>query len=225
MPFWPALSLVMMMTLSADQNLGSAVPITSEPHHHLVLSNAYARVFKVEVAPQSATLNHHHAHDYVFIILGDVLIENEVEGKPPANSRMSDGQVLFIKGGFSHVARNLSDRPFRNVTIEVLKPPPSHAEPPTRGLNVGAGAITDTVLDNSSVRATEIRLSKGATLPSRRVLPHLMVAITDLSLASTGPEGKLRLSSGDFSWGDSGEIGPLVNSGDTQATFVEVEFK
>jgi hypothetical protein len=35
---------------------------------------------------------------------------------------MADGQVGYSLGHFAHVARNLSDAPFNNVTIELLKP-------------------------------------------------------------------------------------------------------
>ena len=218
-----ALFLIMMTSVPAGQDLGSAVPLTAEPHHHLALANPYTRVFKVEVAPHSATLNHHHDHDYVFVILGDAEIENQVEGKSPSHSKMSDGQVTLIAGGFSHVARNLSERPFRNVTIEILKPPAAQAAAP--GLDVGAGTLTDAVLDNLSVRATEVKLLPGATLPSRPLLPHLLVAITDLTLAGSGPTRRLQLRSGDIAWEDSGKTGSLTNAASAPATILQVEFK
>jgi hypothetical protein len=35
---------------------------------------------------------------------------------------MSDGQLGYSPGHFAHIARNESDSPFNNVTIELLKP-------------------------------------------------------------------------------------------------------
>ena len=59
------------------------VEITSEPSHHQILQNAYVRVFKVEIAPNAATLMHRHHHDYFFVALAPATISSEVPGKPP----------------------------------------------------------------------------------------------------------------------------------------------
>jgi hypothetical protein len=77
------------------------------------------RVFKVEVAPHASTLMHRHRHDYLFVALGDAHVSNEVEGKPPVDLKLSDGETRFVAGNFAHVAKNLSDQPFRNATIEL----------------------------------------------------------------------------------------------------------
>lgn len=109
-----------LLPLLAAQTM-KEVEITSEPSHHLALENSYVRVFKVEVAPHAATLLHRHRHDYVFVSLGLGHISNEVEGKPPVEIRLADGEVRFTDGNFAHVARNLADQPFRNVAIELLQ--------------------------------------------------------------------------------------------------------
>src|SRR5216684_9203094 len=97
------------------------VEITSEPSHHLALENEFIRVFKVEVAPHASTLMHRHRHDYVFVTLCDAQVSNEVEGKPPVDLKLTDGDTRFVPGNFAHVAKNLSDQPFRNVTIELMQ--------------------------------------------------------------------------------------------------------
>ena len=70
-------------------------------------------------------------HDYVFVTLGDAHVSNEVEGKPPVDLKLANGDARFVAGNFAHVAKNLSDQPFRNVTIELmqdekLRQTPSH---------------------------------------------------------------------------------------------------
>ena len=45
-----------------------------------------------------------------------------VRDKPEVHLVLKDGEVHFSRGRFAHVARNLSDAPFRNVTIELLHP-------------------------------------------------------------------------------------------------------
>src|SRR4051812_3017685 len=113
----------LLTCLLAGQAVSPAsVPITNEPSHHLALENEYVRVFKVEVAPRAATLMHRHEHDYMFVTLGDSQVSNERQGEKPVMLKLKDGETRFTKGGFAHVARNLSQQPFRNATIEILVP-------------------------------------------------------------------------------------------------------
>ncbi len=216
-----------MCLLSPESSL-NGVPITAEPHHHLALQNAYTRVFQVEVAPNTATLLHRHDHDFLYVTVGPAEIENDIQGKAPVHAKMADGQVLFVAGGFSHIARNLSQRPFRNVTVELLRPAGSgQAEGGERGVELGEGAVTDIVFDNAAVRATEIRLSPGGKLPARHLRPHIMVAVTTLNLRSElqGQQKELHLKPGDISWGAAGMTGVAVNIASAPATLVEIEFK
>src|ERR1017187_10850380 len=99
----------------------SEVEITAEPSHHLAIENEYVRAFQVEVAPHEATLMHRHRHDYVFVTIGNAQISNEVEGKPPVEVKFADGLTRFAPGNFAHVARDIADKPFRNVTIELMQ--------------------------------------------------------------------------------------------------------
>ena len=100
----------------------AAVPITSEPHHHLSLQNDYVKVYEVEVAPHESTLLHQHDRDYVYITIGDAQVTSAIPGRPEVHLKLADGEARFSRGGFAHVARNDADTPFRNVTIELLRP-------------------------------------------------------------------------------------------------------
>jgi quercetin dioxygenase-like cupin family protein len=93
-----------------------------EPHHHLKIENEYVRAYYVEVPPRGETQLHQHDNDYMFVTLGDSGVTNAVLGKPEVHLQLKDGEVRFTRGGFAHVARNNSDAPFRNVTIEFLRP-------------------------------------------------------------------------------------------------------
>src|ERR1700720_2032082 len=101
-----ALFLFLLIPFLAAQTT-TEVEITSEPSHHLALENEHVRVFTVEVAPHALTLMHRHRHDYAFITLGEAHISNEVEGKPPVDVKLADGDTRFVPGNFAHVARNL----------------------------------------------------------------------------------------------------------------------
>lgn len=98
------------------------VGLDNEPDHHLAFENDKVRAFKVSVAPHTATLIHRHDRDYVFVSLGDADISNEIVGKSPFEVKLNDGQASFTKGGFAHLAKNLADTPFRNVTVELMQP-------------------------------------------------------------------------------------------------------
>jgi quercetin dioxygenase-like cupin family protein len=209
------------------------VEITAEPHHHLVLQNPFVRVFKVEVAPHADTLMHRHRHDYVFVTLGTSEVENDVQGKPPATLKLKDGDTYFLPGGFAHIAKNLLDRPFRNVTIEFMQDEKAHKSPPPkwdeeRGMHILEGGTHDILFVKDGVRASEIILQPGATLPRHHHTgPHLLVAVSDLQIRSdvVGQGPMLGyFKSGDVKWLPGGYSHTLTNVGKAEAKFITLEF-
>ncbi len=225
------LLLLLLLPFLAAQT-ATEVEITSEPSHHLAEENEYIRVFKVEVAPHASTLLHRHGHDYVFVTLGDADVSNEVEGKPPVDLKLTNGDARFVAGTFAHVAKNLSDQAFRNVTIELmqdekLRQTPSHW-PEESGEKTFAGGRSKILFVKDGVRVSEINLEPGAVVPSHHHDgPHLLVAITDLDVRSDvegmGPmPGKFK--SGDIKWLPGGYTHTLTNVGKIPARFVTVEF-
>jgi len=208
------------------------VEITAEPSHHMVVDNEYVRVIKVEVAPHAATLMHRHHHDYVFVTLGDSHLSNEVEGKLPADVKLADGETRFAPGNFAHIARNLSDQPFRNVTIELmqddkLRQTPSHWREES-GEKTFPGGSSKILFVKDGVRVSEINLEPGAVTSSHHYdAPHLLVAVTDLEVRSDvegmGPmPGKFK--SGDAKWLPGSYTHTMTNVGKSPARFVTVEF-
>src|ERR1051325_3922736 len=87
--------LLMCGLLAAQSPPRKAVPVNAEPHHHQAFANQYVRVFKVEVAPKTSTLLHHHAKDYVWVGIGASHFINKVEGKAPVPVAVADGQTMF----------------------------------------------------------------------------------------------------------------------------------
>jgi len=223
--------LLLLIPLLAAQT-APEVEITSEPSHHLALENEYVRVFKVEVAPHASTLMHRHRHDYFFVTLGAADISNEVEGKAPVELKLADGDVRFVEGNFAHVARNLSDRPFRNVTIELLQDEKLRQTrsrwPMEGGDKTFPGGHSKVLLGRDAVRVTEVELDPGTTVASHHHEgPHLLVAVSDLDLRSD-VEGNRpipwRLKSGDIMWVPADYTHALVNIGAQAARFVTMEF-
>jgi len=116
------LVLALLFSTSLPAQAPTAVPIPQEPHHHLVLENDYVRVFRVSVPAHESTLLHQHDVPYLYVALGPADVINAVQGKPEAHLAMADGQLSYSPGHFAHIARNESNAPFNNVTIELLKP-------------------------------------------------------------------------------------------------------
>jgi len=238
------LLVIVLQGFSAGQSANPAtVAITSEPSHHLALENDKVRVFKVEVAPHASTLLHQHDRDYLFVTLGESEVSNEVHGKPPVKLQLKDGEAHFLKGGFAHVARNLSDKPFRNVTIELKEAARGDVrvcDSAKESCNLQFGsqcsigglvicAITKELIaaQNFRVRETTIpaSLSSAAQLHQSG---YLLIAITDLQLRSRPGKGRSAFSivkeAGDIGWMDAG-TGTLTNVAKTPARFVTLEFE
>jgi hypothetical protein len=165
-------------TLALAQTPAGEVEITAEPHHHLALENEYVRAFKVEVAPHEATLMHRHRHDYMFVTLGATQVENHVAGKSPVSLKLGDGEARFTPGDFAHIAKNLSDTPFRNVTVELLQDEQAKKSPAKwdeeRGLRVFNGGTQDILFVKDNARVSEVELQPwgwGSKPSSQRPAP------------------------------------------------------
>jgi hypothetical protein len=115
-------SALLLVVFAASAEAPTGVPLTKEPHHHLVFENEYVRVFRVSVPGHDATLLHQHDVPYVYVSLGPADVINAVQAKPEAHLVMTDGQVGYSPGHFSHIARTDAGASFDNVTIELLKP-------------------------------------------------------------------------------------------------------
>jgi quercetin dioxygenase-like cupin family protein len=227
-----ALLLFLLLIPFLAAQTTTEVEIISEPSHHLALENEYIRVFKVEVAPHASTLMHHHRHDYVFVTLGDAHVSNEVEGKPPVELKLTDGDARFVAGNFAHVARNLSDQPFRNVTIELmqdekLRQTPSHW-PEEAAEKTFPGGRRKILFVKDGVRVSEVNLEPGAIVPSHHHDgPHLLVAVTDVDIRSdVDGKGPMpgNFKTGDIKWLPGGYTHTVTNVGKSPARFVTVEF-
>jgi quercetin dioxygenase-like cupin family protein len=223
-----AVLAALLPTLALAQPPASEVAITAEPHHHLVLENAWVRAFQVEVAPHTETLMHRHDRDYIFVTLGATEIENDVAGKPPVSLKLQDGETRFTPGSFAHIAKNLADTPFRNVTIELLQPRPATAGEGDQKPREFPGGTLTPVFVKDGVRVSDVRLKAGGSVPKHHHDgPHLVVAVTDLSLRSEGggrTATTLMLKSGDVAWVAGGVTHTVTNVGSKEARLITLEF-
>ena len=228
---------VLFLFLAAILTAQSApeVEITAEPHHHQVLVNEHVRVFNVDVPPHTDTLMHWHRHDYIYVTLGASEVVNAVKGKDPVTIKLADGETHFSPATFAHIARNQTDRPFRNVTIELLqdeklrqspaRPDPAHPEE-DRGLNILQGGTQEILFVKDGVRVSEFELQPGGMTPMP-AKAYLLVALTNLRLRHHYDDAPhmavddFEQKSGDSKW----LAGDLTNLGPSPAKFVILEFR
>jgi quercetin dioxygenase-like cupin family protein len=186
----------------------------------------------VEAAPKSPTLLHRHRHDYVFVTLGAADVMNEVVGEEPQELKLADGETRFHAGNFAHVARNLLDQPFRNVTIEFMQDEKMRTAPSPWPMEGGdkefPGVKIKVLMVRDGARVSSVELQPGATIPSHHHDgPHLVVAVSDLDLRSD-VEGKVpmptKLKAGDVKWIPGGFTHTLTNTGTNVVRLVTVEF-
>ena len=215
------------------QTAETPVAITSEPSHHLYLQNDQVRVFQVEAAPHAATLVHQHDHDYVFVSLGASDLRNEVVGRPPAELKLEDGEVHWSKGGFAHKIVNLSDQPFRNVTIELLRAQgaatPSKKKA-SRYCNPGSktACVTERYLFcTGQVCVSDVTMGPGAvTMRHTHSSDHMVVAVTDMHMADEiegKPAAERSLKAGECVYVEAGVTHRLVNGPQT-TRFITLQF-
>ncbi len=226
--------IIFLLLLSSALSLGAAdtaVPLSQEPHHHLILQNQYTRVWVLTLAPHESTLAHHHANDYIAVIMAPSQVENAVQGKSPITARAGVGEVRFTSAPMNHRLTNMADTPFRNLVVEILKKksPQTNGEQSERGLEVGHGGLSDTVIDNREVRVQEVQIAAGGMLHKHtHKYPFLVVALSDLNLHNM-PQGKpakmVHQKAGEVRWIGAGTTHEMMNMGKQEAHFVEVEFK
>lgn len=228
------LAAIALATVLLTAQNAKEVEITAEPLHHLTLQNAYVRAFKVEVGPHAQTLMHWHRHDYIFVTLGDSQVESDVRGKPSVSLKLQDGETRFTPGNFAHIAKNLADAPFRNVTIELMQDEKAHQSPPPkwdedRGVHVLNAGTQDIMFVKDGVRVSDIQLQPGGVIPKHHhSTPHLTVAVTDLELKADNADGKpsqiVQAKAGDVRWTEAGPTHTITNVGKSRARYITLEF-
>lgn len=96
------------------------VDVGDEPRHQPVFTNEYVRALAVEIAPGDRTLCHRHGHDYVLYVVGSGPIVSAARDEEPKQLNYEEGECELLNAGLVHVVENLSDKPFRNVVVELL---------------------------------------------------------------------------------------------------------
>ncbi len=216
--------------------------VPGEPHHHLKIENEYVRAHYVEVPPHEATQLHQHDHDYIYISLGPADVINAVLDKPEVHLVLKDGETHFIRGGFAHVARNLSDAPFRNVTIELLKPqrelknlcgqiaPAAGSAGCDQTVAYGPGGRGSFVVEPQMetleasldlVRLGPEAISPGVAVPSETLVVTLNDSEVQINLPGSATKTKM-LQAGEMTWIGTGLRAVASNPGKKPSSYLQL---
>ena len=219
------------------------ITISSEPHHHLILRNAYVRVFQVKAEPGQTVLLHRHEVDAISIMNADAETTVHAPGKPDVHSLLKDGQIRLQPMGYVH-STEIGSKPYRNVTVELLRPQtneqnlcadvmagaPQHcppAEPDER-----RAAVPQFQTDQTTITLIRLPAQRQITIADSAA-PELIVALDDAPIACKAGANirgaktvKLLRHRGDVAWLE--REGPqrfLSNPGDKEAWLVTLEMK
>lgn len=231
---------VFLLLAFAAQAQAPATPVAlkNEPHHHLLFENDYVRVWAFGIHGHDATLLHNHDLPYFGIALGPADYINAVAGKPETHATLTDGQVSYSKGGFAHLVRTETDAPFRNFTIELLKP---QANPRNRCVKVLADGALDcpqaaaTPLDKATTlvfETDEVALRAGAVTSKLEIggvgaQPARLVAVlegSEMKVEISGQSARI-LKGGEVAWVPAGSQATLENASAKEAKFALITFQ
>lgn len=225
------LFLLGTVSLAAQKTAPPEVEITAEPHHRVIFQNDYVRVFDATVAPRDATLMHLHRHDYVYVALGTATISNEVKGKAPVQVTLADGEARFSEGGFAHLVQNVGTTTFHAIAVELLQdekmrsaPSRWDSEPAIRA----QGGAEEVLFVKDGVRVSRVELqTAGFEASHHHAGPHLVIAVTDLTLRSEAPDktaSNIDLKAGEVKWIGGNITHTVTNVGSQPAKLVSLEF-
>jgi quercetin dioxygenase-like cupin family protein len=212
------------------------VEITSEPSHHLVFQNEYVRVFDVTIPPKTSSLVHRHNYDYLFVSLGDADVLSVRPGEKPVPLLLKDGEVRFTPGNFAHAAINQIDRPFHNITIELLKPSAKVAacrdacieSPPCASERKESCPTITHPISSAQWTVSLVTMPAAARLEKHtHSAPHLVVAVSDLNLAqqTASATSEIKSVAGDVAWVPAGVTHTVTNQDPKRAEYVALEFR
>lgn len=238
-----ALSIIFSLRAQAQEPVPLAHgDVPGEPHHHLRIENEYIRAYYVEVPPHESTQLHQHDHDYLYVSLGPSDVMNAPLNKPEVHLVLKDGEIHFTRGGFAHVARNLSDAPFRNVTIELLKPQELLQNLCEKVVEGELGECHPT--DNSWLsgkpyfRSAEMAVFVGTLKPKAEFtgdppMDQLLVAMDQAEIQVSFPDPRLgphfphtvmRLHPGEMLWVPANHLETIKNLRAEPSSFMFVSF-
>ncbi len=189
-----------------------------------VLSNEYAEVFRITLAPGQALPPHTSGARTVYA-LSDYTIRLTQDGQPTEQA-WTAGQAHFHTAG-EHTAENTGATEARFVVVaRTAQPLATSAAAVSPDPATGSGPM-QLLLDTDDVIVAEFRLAPGASLPPHRGLARVVYSLNDYTIdyaSNNAPVQSQSFTAGEAHWHDADEHS-ITNSGSTEARFLIVQFK
>lgn len=202
-----------------------AVPVASEPRHHVRFENKYVRVIEAIFPAGDTTLYHTHSLDNVPIAIEPATLRTTFLGSSEStDSVVERGRTTWAAATYTHQIRNLGKGRVHYIDAEVIASPGLKSPPTLNGL---PGHML--IFENEKVRAYRVILQPGqATGSHKHGLPFLSVSVSGGDLAAETQGGKRsqqKLRPGAFSWFDGPLTHSLKNAGTQTYEMVDLEWK
>lgn len=230
--------LLLAVSLQAQAPSTNPVPLKEEPHHHLLFENEYVRAWGFSLPGKEATLLHSHDLPYIGVTLGATDFINAVVGKPETHVAFVDAQVGYSKGGFAHTVRTDAGTPFRNFTIELLKPQGTAqnrcvkviADGPLdcpQASSTPLGAATTLVFETEEMAMQTGEVSFILRIAGADTKPAHLVGVLENSTLNVEVPGQppKTLHGGEAVWLPAGTAANLVDPAPGSARFILLTFK
>jgi hypothetical protein len=218
-------ALVFLLSSAAQAPL----PVAKEPHHRLVIENAYVRVFDIILRPGEATLDHSHSRDTLQVMIAPSKMRMEVAGKPPVDvpeGKPGDvGFVAFSRTPLTHRMRNIGAFPLHIIEVEFLAASPVPPQTPFQQ----ESSNYKQVLDNDRVRVFRRVVPAGdSTSVHTHQRPMLGISVTGGSQVYQTPgqpPRRAQVSPATVNWPQVPFTHSFKNVGSTVVIAIDVELK
>ena len=228
---WALVFIVFMTALVRAQ-----IPVTKEPHHHVVFENAQFRIMDVNVPPGETTLDHSHDRDIVTVAMSNAAeTRAQAAGQTWANRPrrpVGDIETTEYAGKVStHKFETMGATAYQLFAVENLKPNGWATTPPA------AGAGTALAKESRSFRVYTVALGKDRQQTSHTHAVPTIVVLLSGKVMSEGPDEKAKANApapvglkqidrpGQWGLVPAGDAHHLVRLGKDESQIVEIEVR
>jgi len=228
-----ALLIIVFMTALVR----AQIPVTKEPHHHIVFENAQFRIMDVNVPAGEATLDHSHDRDIVTVAMSNAAeVRTQTAGQSWENRpRRQVGDIETTeyagKGAAIHKFETRGTTAYQLFAVENLKPNGWSTTP------AASGAGTTLAKESRSFRVYTVALGKDRQQSSHTHAVPTIVVLLSGKVMSEGPDEKAKANApapvglkqidrpGQWVLVPAGDAHHLVRLGNDDGRIVEIEVR
>lgn len=228
---WALLIIVFMTALVRAQ-----IPVTKEPHHHIVFENAEFRIMDVNVPPGEATLDHSHDRDLVTVAMSSgAEVRTQNAGEQWANRPrrpVGDVETSEYAGKVTtHKFETMGKTTYQLFAVENLK---ASGWSPTPAVSA---AGTTLAKESRAFRVYNIALGNDRQQTSHTHAVPTIVVLLSGKVMSEGPDEKAKANApapvglkqidrpGQWVLVPAGDAHHLVRLGKDEGQIVEIEVR